>query len=114
MKLRPFHRRPDRRANVVMLVIVITACLTLATIAYVRLIVSQNSYTVRSQAWNNCMPLVEAVIEDAMGHLTTATNANLAASGWAGTTTYFSKTNALGDGYYAVSVNCSNLAGPVI
>lgn len=109
-----YPRKGRPSGHILLMVIVITACVSLATLAYVRLISSQNSFTVRSQVWNTCLPVIEAGIEDAIGQLSAATNSNLSASGWAGSSVNFSKTNGIGDGYYVVSVSCSNLDAPII
>ena len=49
---RPALRRT--RGNVLLMVLMVTGVLGIVAVAYIKLIVSQNSYTVRSQVWNNC------------------------------------------------------------
>jgi len=106
--------RRQQNASVLLMVLVVTTVLAFVAIAYMRMTFSQNSFTVRSQVWNNCMPIVEAGIEDALGQLSTFTNYNFAASGWTGTSKLFSKTAEMGEGYYSVTVNFSNVVNPVI
>ncbi len=115
MKPLLFAQTPRRQSGHLLLsILVITAVLSLVAVAYVKVIFSNNSLTVRSQAWNNCMPLVEAGLEDAMGQLTYFTNLNLTVSGWTGTSQLFTKTRGLGDGYYSVTINYSNSLAPVV
>ena len=45
-----------------------TVIVGLALICYLRLATNQNQLIVRSQVWNNCMPVVEAGIEEALAH----------------------------------------------
>ncbi|MEY2408500.1 MAG: hypothetical protein QOF48_1170 [Verrucomicrobiota bacterium] len=96
------------------MVLVTTAVLAFVSIAYMRLTFCQNSFTARSQAWNNCLPIVEAGLEDALGQVTAHTNYNYAANGYTGTSKLFTKTAAMGEGYYTVTVNFSNVISPII
>src|SRR6187549_3411783 len=101
------------QGHVLLSVLVVTGVLAFVAVAYLRMTFSQNSFTVRSQVWNNCLPIVEAGIEDALGQLSTFTNYNFEASGWTGTSKLFSKTAEMGEGYYSVTVNFSNVINPV-
>ena len=106
--------RRGQRGSVLAMVLCTTAVLGFVAVAYMRMTVGQNSFTVRSQVWNNCMPIVEAGVEDALGQLNESTNYNFTANGYTGTSNLFTKTAALGEGYYSVTVNISNANSPII
>ena len=115
MRIIPNLSRACRNAgNVLLMVVVVSGLLGLAVVAYLRLITSQNSFTTRSQVWNNCLPVVEAGIEEALAQLNKNSNGTLAANGWTGTPQNFTKMRAMGDGYYSVTIWCTNLLSPTI
>src|SRR6266581_6894273 len=68
--------------HILMATLVVAAVLGIALAAFLNLLTSQNSYTVRSQVWNACMPVVEAGLEEAMAHLNDTTDTNLNDNGW--------------------------------
>src|SRR6266516_3814502 len=59
-----------------------TVIVGLALICYLRLATNQNQLIVRSQVWNNCMPVVEAGIEEALAHLSANYATNMVSNGW--------------------------------
>ena len=95
--------------------VVITLIIVGGTLAsYLHLVAHQNQQTMRSQAWNRTVAVIEAGIEEALAHLNGnaapdefgAFNlANMATDGWmdngAGGWT---KTNWIGDDYYGVTI----------
>ena len=78
--LRNQHSRNG--GHVLMATLVVAAVIGIALAAFLNLLTSQNSYTVRSQVWNACMPVVEAGLEEAMAHLNDTTDTNLNDNGW--------------------------------
>jgi hypothetical protein len=63
--------------------IVICALVGLMLAAYLSMVSSQFSFTQRSQIWNNCIPLCEAGVEEALAHLNHKnTGSNFAINGW--------------------------------
>jgi hypothetical protein len=90
--------------------IVLASCLTLVK--------SQNQAVARSQAWNACIPVIEAGIEEAMAHVNnpnTTTLASLASSGWQQNGSVFSRPpRPMGDGFYLVNITLTNVKQPVI
>jgi hypothetical protein len=96
------------------IVLVVTGVIGIVTASYLNLINSQNLLTVRSQTWNNCIPLVEAGIEEALAQLNRFANSNLANNGWTSISNGFSKQRQLGEGYYQVTVAFTNILKPVI
>jgi hypothetical protein len=68
-----------------MLVITIVICALVGIMlsAYLAMISAQFSFTQRSQIWNNCIPLCEAGVEEALAHLNhRLTVSNFAINGW--------------------------------
>jgi hypothetical protein len=83
-----------------------------------KLVASQNNNTMRSQAWNRSVAVVEAGIEEALMHLNkngapdgsgTFNGGNLSTDGWnsSGGSGWW-KSNSLGDDYYIVSISSFN------
>jgi len=63
--------------------IVICALVGLMLSAYLSMVSAQFSFTQRSQIWNNCIPLCEAGVEEALAHLNhSSTISNFAINGW--------------------------------
>src|SRR5215475_13597099 len=68
--------------HILLATLVVCAVLGIALAAFLNVITSQNSYTVRSQVWNACMPVVEAGLEEALAHINDTTDANWNDNGW--------------------------------
>lgn len=101
-----------------MVALVIAGVMGLVLLSYLSLTSNQNVMTVRSEAWNAAMPLVEAGVEEAIAHLT-ASPSNWVANGWAGKTENVAGVlwkihldRKLGDGFYSVTI--TNRDNPVI
>jgi len=96
-------------STLLLVTLVTTALIGFALAAYLRMMSSQNRTTVASMAWNKCMAIVEAGIEDAMAHINHNGLENLNRDGWveSGTKVY-TITRYLGDCYYSVTI--SNVA----
>jgi hypothetical protein len=105
--------RHSRRGGFTYVSVVLTATvvgLLLAT--YLQLVASQNQMTLRSQAWNRTVPVLEAGIEEALAHLNKNAAAvggvftlNLESDGWvAAAGGGWTKTNTIGDDYYEVTI----------
>ena len=68
-----------------MLVVTIIFCalVGIVLVAYLSMLRSQHKFTHRSQVWNDCIPLCEAGVEEAMAHLNySGTLNNFAINGW--------------------------------
>ena len=92
-----------------MAIIVTTGLIGLVLASYLKLSQSQNEFTARSQTWNHCISLVEAGVEEALAQLNSSADTNLMKNGWATITGGFQKTRELGDGYYYVKVEYTNV-----
>ena len=95
-------------------VVWITLMVSLILAAYLNMVSSQNYYTMRSQAWNSSISVIEAGIEEALAHLNKngTTNVNFVTDGWVlwGGTYY--KRGYVGSSFYDVTI--TTVANPVI
>ena len=85
----PCPRRPQtprcnhEQAGVLVATVIFCALVGVVLTAYLSMLHSQHKFTHRSQVWNDCMPLCEAGIEEAMAHLNySGTLNNFAINGW--------------------------------
>jgi hypothetical protein len=108
------HPRRARAGHTLWFVLVATGLVGLVLASYLKLTQSQSVFTVRSQIWNNCIPLVEAGVEEALAQLNAFADTNLAASGWTPISSGFEKSRALNEGGYVVQVTYTNILQPVI
>jgi hypothetical protein len=110
------HRsfRRSRQGSILMVTVCIGIIIGVVLIACLNLVKSQNQAVVRSQAWNACMPVLEAGIEEAMAHLNNPNNVSFAVNGWAQTGDVYSRYRALNNDFYLVNLFMSNMYQPVI
>ena len=82
----------------------------IAMASYLRLVSHQNLSVMRAQAWNACIPVSEAGLEEALTQIHYNGITNLSANGWAmGSDGLYHKERSLGDGsYYQVSIEPVN------
>jgi len=75
--------RNKSHGGVLVITIVISALVGLMLAAYLSMVSTQISFTQRSQIWNNCIPLCEAGVEEALAHLNHQhTVSNFAINDW--------------------------------
>jgi hypothetical protein len=101
-------QKPGIAGKTLFVVIVVTSLLAVLLAAYLTLLGNVNSATVRSQGWNQTVPVVEAGLEDALTHLNVHGLTNLACDGWtlvSGTTNMFKIQRTLGDSVYLVVIS---------
>jgi hypothetical protein len=90
-----------------------TAIIGAALVVYLQLTVNQNQITARSQVWNQCIPVLEAGIEEALTHCNLNFETNMVSDGWQAQFGTYAKTNSIGKGqgsgnslgYYEVSIS---------
>jgi len=97
-----------------MLTIFTVLAIGIVLFACMNLVRSQNVSIARSQAWNACIPVIEAGIEDAMGHLNNPTDTNILSDGWALSSGNYVQQRQLGDSFYSVSITLTNPLKPLI
>jgi hypothetical protein len=91
--------------SAILMVVIITALAAIVLAAYLGLVSRQNYSTVRSQAWNSVIPVIEAGIEDAMAHLNAHGSTNLACDNWQPVGGLFVMRRDVGDSYYIVTIS---------
>jgi hypothetical protein len=106
-----YPRHSPSGGNILILTVVITAIVGFTLASYLTMVKYQNLATMRSQAWNASVPIIEAGIEDALTHLNShADSGVLATDGWQQYGSLYWIQRALGDAYYVVTI--SNYSGP--
>ena len=85
--------------------LIITGLVGFTLAAYLTLLRSQNTSTMRSQAWNSTVPVVEAGVEDALTHLNNHGTTNLNCDGWTQSGTIYYKQWAVGGNMYFVTIS---------
>ncbi len=84
-------KRNRNTAQILITTLVIAAFIGLALGAYLNLMTTNNSLTVRSQVWNSALHVAESGIEEALAYLNDVTVTNIAArNGWS----YVASSNA--------------------
>src|SRR4051812_27910324 len=80
----PFQtpRRSRSQTKVLLVTLFLAAAIGLVLVSMLSLINSQNQAVARSQAWNQCIPVLEAGVEEALAHLNNKKETSLAVNGW--------------------------------
>lgn len=114
MKLRLSSSSSHQHGNILLVTLTAMMIIGIALLTYLTLAKNQNQLVARSQTWNTCLPLAEAGLDDALNHLVWNTT-NLTASGWtkSNTNSYY-RTNALGGGYYVVTISTNITPATII
>src|SRR5438552_14397170 len=99
-----------QRGHTLVVTLCTTAILGIALACYLQLTSSQVQVTVRSQAWNTCIPILEAGIEEALTHCKKSGGTNMNANGWSpkAGSVYNKSGNLGGADYYDVSIFPAN------
>lgn len=113
-RLADVRHRPSQRGNALLVTLGVVVCIGLVLVACLTLVKSQNQAVFRSQAWNACMPVIEAGIEEAMAHLNNQNETSYSVNGWTQNGVTYSRQRELGDGFYTVTISLSNVIQPVI
>ena len=81
----------------------------LVLVAYLSMLSSQRKYNFRSQVWNQCIPLCEAGVEEAMAHINYGGTANnFAINGWGLSAGAFRKERSLNGGRVFMAISTDN------
>ena len=108
MKLKlSFKDKYSNRAGTLMVTLAVTTLLGLALTTYLKLVTSQNQMVARSQIWNECMPILEAGIEEALTHCQNNYLTNMASNGWQPFSGTYVKSNVVADGYFLTAISQS-------
>ena len=111
MKINSLQKQ-RQRGHILVTTLCTAGILGVALACYLQLTTSQIQVTVRSQAWNTCIPILEAGIEEALTHCKNDTN-NMVSNGWSQNPNGFSKSGSLGgEDYYEVNISPAPPFGP--
>ncbi|HSU55959.1 MAG TPA: collagen-binding domain-containing protein [Candidatus Dormibacteraeota bacterium] len=102
MKFAQTRPPANQAGNALIVVMAIIGLLIAALGTYLSLASQENNTVMRSNCWNNALPLAEAGVEEAMSHLGRNTN-SYAVDGWQFDGTNYGKQRFLGTDYYNVT-----------
>jgi hypothetical protein len=94
-----------RNGSTVIVTLVITGVIGLVLVAYLGLISARNNAIMRSQAWNECIAIAEAGLEEALTHTRQNYQVNMLANGWVLANGEYFKTRQLGSNYFRVRIS---------
>ena len=107
--------RTSRCGNILMMTLFVTGVIGIVLVSALTLIKSQNQAVARSQAWNQCIPVIEAGIEEALAHLNNSRESSLAVIPWTKNgNIYLNSRRTSGDAFFDVNIINTNPLLPVI
>jgi hypothetical protein len=102
------QRQKTNRGGVLVVTVIICALIGPMLAAYLSMVSGQHHFTQRSQVWNNCIPMCEAGVEEAMAHINySGTTSNFAINGWVKDSTIYRKTRPLNGGEALMQIDSS-------
>lgn len=114
MRTSPSSARPDS-GKILLVTLFLAAAIGLVLVAVLTMIKGQNQAVARSQAWNQCIPVIEAGVEEALAHLNNKSEVTLAVNGWTRNgSIYTLRRDVSPDSFCLVNVTVTNPAIPVI
>lgn len=111
----PSHPRSRPAGGVLLVTLFLMGAIGIVLLGALNLIQGQNQAVARSQAWNACIPALEAGVEEALAHLNDQAEGGLAANGWIqdGPVRFLQRGTGP-DTFFRVSLVLTNPAAPVI
>ncbi|MEY2407447.1 MAG: hypothetical protein QOF48_117 [Verrucomicrobiota bacterium] len=110
-----FQKSRGDSGKILLVTLFLAAAIGLVLLSMLSLIQSQNQAVARSQAWNQCIPVIEAGVEEALAHLNNKKETTLAVNGWAQNGQVYSLRRVVGpDSFFLVNLIATNLKVPVI
>src|SRR3989442_240448 len=103
---------PRTQGSILAYTLVATGIIALALISYLTLIRHANYATQRSQAWNECVAVMEAGVEEALTHINNSGLTNLLCNGWTMPSDQYTQQRSFASDFYVV--NISTASPPVI
>ena len=95
--------------TVLVVTVIVCGLVGVVLAAYLAMISSHNTFTHRSEVWNECIPLCEAGVEEAFAHLNySGTTSNFAINGWTFASGAYLKNRTLNDGYCEMVISSDN------
>src|SRR5437763_7202559 len=94
------------RGSALMIALIVTGLVGFVLAAYLGLLGAQNHTTMRSQAWNSSIPVIEAGCEDALAHMSVHGKTNLLCDGWTFTNNLYAMSRWIEDDrFYTVTIS---------
>jgi type II secretory pathway pseudopilin PulG len=93
------------RGNTLLITLFVTAIIGIVLASYLTLVRNQNYLTMRSQAWNSAITVIEAGLEEALTHLDRHGTTNLLTDGWTLSGGLYTMTRSIDDTYYVVTIS---------
>jgi hypothetical protein len=90
------------------LVLFMVGLMGLSLASYLVLVKNQNLSVMRSLAWNSCIPMAEAGIEEALTQINDSGISHLNSCGWVTSSGGYTKTRYLGDSYYVTTISATD------
>ena len=108
------QRKTSESGGILVATIIFCVLVGLVLMAYLSMLSSQRRMAFRSQVWNQCIPMCEAGVEEAMAHMNfRGTPApNFAINGWVLSNNAYRKQRALNGGVMEMAI--SNVSPPII
>jgi hypothetical protein len=94
-----------RRGSTVVVTLIIGAVIGLVLAGYLSLISARNTAIMRSQAWNECIAVAEAGLEEALTHARNNQVTNMLANGWTLSDGTYFRTRQIGSNYFRVRIS---------
>ncbi len=112
----PISPRRSRSGSTYIAVLWITMLVGIVLASYLTLVGTENTLTMRSQAWNRCIAVAEAGLEEAMAHMNSngVTNGMLGRDGWSPSGTIYTKTAYIDECYYYVAIDATDWLHPTV
>jgi hypothetical protein len=85
--------RQTQNGGTLITALIVCGLIGIMLVAYIAMVSSQHKFSQRSQVWNNCIPLCEAGVEEALAHLNHINTTNkFDVNGWTSNSLAFRKT----------------------
>lgn len=105
-------RSQNIAGGILMVTLVSSGIMGVALASYLNLVRHQNLSTMRSQQWNQALPIAEAGVEEALIHLASLTDTNRAVNGWSFSLGAYRKERWLGSNKVAIEISTDS--SPII
>jgi hypothetical protein len=108
------HPTGNVAGNILMVAVFTLAIVGALVVGCLTLVQSQNVDIARSQTWNECIPVIEAGIEEALAHLNNPADTNITSDNWILVNGRYTRSGEIGQGYYDVGIIYTNPLRPII
>lgn len=99
----------SQRGGVLFATLLVISVIGIVIVGYLSLVSQRSSAVARSKAWNLCVPVAEAGLEEAIAHLNQTKGRSLVTNGWQATALGVTKTFTMRSGRYDVQMTNSGV-----